>query len=700
MMNKKSFSVATIGIILGGFLAGVVTLSAAQKSQSLVFFDFGKDFDVKSVITSDANVTISEAGALRILTFHKEQWPGITLRAPAGKWDLSKYEYVSIDVKNIGSQQVTVYCRVDNPGSDGDKNCVTDSVTMGAGTAGTLVVPVFPGPWRLSNPVELVGMRGTPVHSGKLDPANVTQLVVFINKPSTNYVFEIDNVRAGGSVEILDTKTFFPFMDEFGQFIHRDWPGKTHSLEELIASGKTELTNLATNPGTTDRDKYGGWAAGPKLKATGLFRVEKYQGKWWLVDPEGRLFWSHGIDCVNSTDATPITDREHYFHNLPNSNSPFARFYGTGTWAPHGYYKDHCPYKTYDFSQANLLRKYGQDWKQGFAEVTHARIKSWGMNTIANWSDADIYLMRRIPYVCTINCSARKIEGSQGYWGKFNDVFDLNFRRSVAERLASEKGKAVGDPWCIGFFVDNELSWGDEVSLAVAALISPPDQPAKKVFVEDLKSKYQTIDKLNAAWGTAYASWEALLQSQQAPDRNKAWEDLTAFYTKIAETYFGTIQDELKKAAPGQLYMGCRFAWVNERAARAAAKFCDIVSYNRYEYSVQEHRLPDGIDKPVIIGEFHFGALDRGMFHTGLKKTDSQQDRAAKYKSYVLGALGNPYIVGTHWFQYRDQATTGRGDGENYQIGFVDICDRPYPEIIQASREVGYNMYEYRLKGK
>ena len=88
------------------------------------------------------------------------------------------------------------------------------------------------------------------------------------------------------------------------------------------------------------------------------------------------------------------------------------------------------------------------------------------------------------------------------------------------------------------------------------------------------------------------------------------------------------------------------------------------------------------------------------MFHTGLRRTANQQDRADKYKSYVLGALRNPYIVGTHWFQYKDQATTGRGDGENYQIGFVDICDTPYPEIIQASREVGRNMYEYRLKGQ
>jgi len=29
----------------------------------------------------------------------------------------------------------------------------------------------------------------------------------------------------------------------------------------------------------------------------------------------------------------------------------------------------------------------------------------------------------------------------------------------------------------------------------------------------------------------------------------------------------------------------------------------------------------------------------------------------------------------------RDQATTGRGDGENYQIGFTDICDRPIPRL-------------------
>ncbi len=39
----------------------------------------------------------------------------------------------------------------------------------------------------------------------------------------------------------------------------------------------------------------------------------------------------------------------------------------------------------------------------------------------------------------------------------------------------------------------------------------------------------------------------------------------------------------------------------------------------------------------------------------------------------------------------------GRGDGENYQIGFVDVCDRPYPEITRACHEVGERMYEVRM---
>jgi hypothetical protein len=44
-------------------------------------------------------------------------------------------------------------------------------------------------------------------------------------------------------------------------------------------------------------------------------------------------------------------------------------------------------------------------------------------------------------------------------------------------------------------------------------------------------------------------------------------------------------------------------------------------------------------------------------------------------------------VIGTHWFQWIDQPSTGRFDGENYNIGFLDVTDRPYPEMVAAAKE-------------
>ncbi|HSH14872.1 MAG TPA: beta-agarase, partial [Verrucomicrobiae bacterium] len=241
------------------------------------------------------------------------------------------------------------------------------------------------------------------------------------------------------------------------------------------------------------------------------------------------------------------------------------------------------------------------------------------------------------------------------------------------------------------------MSWGDDVSLALAALRSPPEQAAKRELIADLKAKYGDIQALNAAWATRHESWDALLASRELPDAKKSLPDLTSFYEKAARRYFRGVRDAIKAIAPHQLYLGCRFAWVNERAAVAAGEFCDVVSYNLYQRGVADFRYP-GADKPLLIGEFHFGALDRGMFHTGLVPVASQETRARAYRDYVMGAVRHPQFVGTHWFQWMDQPTTGRVyDEENYQIGFVDIADTPYRETIAASREVGASLYRTRM---
>ncbi len=60
-------------------------------------------------------------------------------------------------------------------------------------------------------------------------------------------------------------------------------------------------------------------------------------------------------------------------------------------------------------------------------------------------------------------------------------------------------------------------------------------------------------------------------------------------------------------------------------------------------------------------------------------------------------ALENPYIVGTHWFQYEEQAVFDQFDGENYFIGFVDITDQPYAELVAARYVPHRNRFNSRF---
>ena len=675
----------------------VVLFSAGACGADLILLDPAKA-DLPKLPAADAKASIAN-GALRIVTGQNHRWPGITVPAPSGRWDLAPFARIEVRLRNAGAGPVQVSVRVDNPGADGNRNCINASIELPPGKAETLSIPLPRKETELAK--RLYGMRGLPAGlsvEAKIDAANVNQMLIFVNQPKTGHVIDVLGIQAVGAHPPINEATFFPFIDTFGQYMHADWPGKSKSIEHMRQQKAEEAADMAKNPGPDDWNRYGGWKAGPQLKATGFFRVEKHNGKWWLVDPEGRLFFSHGIDCVGGGLHTPISERDDWFAEKLWEKSDFAGFTLARARSIKGHYTDKNP-RCFDFGMANKLRKYGSEWKQASADLAHQRLRSWGMNTIANWSDMSISLERKTPYVATFGSGGRSIEGSSGYWGKFVDPFDPGFCAPLRERLAREKGRTAGDPWCIGYFVDNEISWGDDTSLAIAALQSPADQPAKLAFLVDLKAKYGTIDKLNGAWGTSHASWDALRDGRDAPDKKRAGADLRAFYTRIAEQYFRGVREAIRTGAPGQLYLGCRFAWTNPLAAEAATKYCDVVSYNLYRRSVADFKAPFEADVPLIIGEFHFGALDRGMFHTGLVPTKSQQERAETYKAYVQGALRHPQFVGTHWFQYSDQSTTGRVyDGENYQIGFVSITDHPHPETIEASREVGRTMYRLRME--
>ena len=493
----------------------------------------------------------------------------------------------------------------------------------------------------------------------------------------------------------MATTNFLPCFDRYGQFKYREWPGKTHSDTELQAAAEAEERDLAAYPGPTDRDRFGGWSAGPRQESTGRFRTAKIDGKWWLVDPDGNLFWSWGAVRVTPSSAVtplngnprssrcggPLPDRDCLFEGLPAKGDPFAAFYDTYDALLLPFYLKRGETRRYDFSAANLYRKYGKEWFAKFSDSCHRRLRSWGANTIANSSDLRICLQDRTPYAERIECQSRPIEGSWGHWFKFRDPFDPSFTEGVKKALV-EHGREAHDPWCIGFFIDNEIGWGSKhEDLARWTLRSPDGQPAKTAFLKRLAAKGIAFDNNDIS--------------------SVPGAELRAFTDVLVEEYFKRTRETVKAFDKDLLYLGCRFAGrARDWVIGPCAKYSDVISYNIYADQIADWRLPNGLDAPVLIGEFHFGAHDRGLFGSGLINTGSQEGRAAALKRYVESALANPQIVGVHWHQFSDQPTAGRFDGEHFQVGWTDVCDRPYPETIQAIREVGYPMYETRCKAQ
>lgn len=652
---------------------------------------------------------------------HQSAGGGVTFD---GDWDLTDYKALEFTVKNNGKRafMLTVQFKNDKDltAREPVKGMQEDRFSIRPGETRKIHMDLMPALPHPEVAAQFRLMRNDPYsrltgnYSYNVDMSSIKR-IAFLSTRGGNSEWEIiDPVLIPGPKKALDkamqmdSAAFFPFIDKYGQFKHATWPGKTRSDADLKAAAKKEAKDLEKHPGASDWSKFGGWAAGPRYEATGHFRVQKIDGKWWMIDPEGYLFWSNGAVRVTPSSAvTPLegknlANRCFYYEGLPAEGDEFAQFYRTHDALLHPYYTARDIDSTYDFSSANAYRKYGPDYKAVWADLAHRRLRSWGLNTIANSSDKDICMMDRTAYMDRFEVVSRPLEGTKGWW-PFMDPFDESFNESL--RLQFEKRrKELEDPWCLGFFVDNEIQWKTVTYLAEMTLQTPADQPCKQVMVSWLKSRYKDIASLNKAWKTKFASWKALEENRNAiklTASNK--EDLRAFNQQIIEKYYQNIRAAFDTYAPGVLYMGCRFAGgkpTNVDVGTIGAKYCDVVSVNRYSYDYIDYVYQEGIDLPVMIGEFHVGAMDRGMFHASLVDVESQNKRGDAYYTYVKSALEHPNIIGVHWHQFSDQATTGRFDGEDFQVGFTDVCDQPYYETIEGIRKVGYNMYQIRMDAK
>lgn len=471
---------------------------------------------------------------------------------------------------------------------------------------------------------------------GTYGPLNAVEAIgVTMQAPLGKPTLEIRSVRLSkedpGS-DILDKK---PVVDEFGQWIPADWTEKVKDMAGLRKEWRAE--EAALGAGDFGYCRYGGYA-NTKAKATGFFRVEQIDGRWWFVDPDGHQFFSTSCTGIGGGGGDArLQGREDYFAALPPVDAaPVA-----GRRPQTGFYA------------WNLERRHGAEAPAGWIDLAIRRLQSWGLNTIGNWSDSRLWDTHKKPYVANL----RGWGMETGYMG-MPDVFSDDFPKMVDKAAAEQCASRKDDPYLLGYFVANEPPWPGRESLVIDSIL---ERPASAIQREA----------------------KAFLAAGDTPERRRQ------FIYRAFDRFLEVINAAIRRHDPNHLNLGLRFGGgVPPVEMLRASKTFDVYSMNVYATSVNRKTLSEiyqATGRPIIVGEFHFGVPGRGLA-AGLVQVRDQAERGTAYRYYVEQAASFPAFIGSSWFQWVDQPVTGRNDGENYNIGLVDGTDRPYKELIEAMK--------------
>jgi hypothetical protein len=414
------------------------------------------------------------------------------------------------------------------------------------------------------------------------DLSSVGSFALSMEYPLNEPAIELRNVHLSKTDEGSEFLEPGPHVDAFGQWAHTDWPRKIHTQNQLARELAAEDQALA-KPADFGFARYGGYKS-TQTRATGYFRVEQIDGRWWFVDPEGHLFLSTGIN------------------GTPGGGAGFGAGQGS--------------------------------------ERTNRRLDAWGFTTGGQKRPGTVML--RWPR-------------SLNFLG-LPDVYSPQFAADIDSAAGSQCAPRKSDPLVLGYFIGNEPPWNGREAELCSLILAGPDTATKTAL-------------------------KAFLAPGDTPALRR--EFVLAGFRK----YLQIICDAVRKYDPNHLILGIRYGGHMADEALIAAQIFDVCSINVYEYEPTKQiiRAAQISNRPILIGEFHIGVPADGL-SAGLVQAKDQTERGLAYRYYVEQAASLSSFVGAYWFEWRDEPVLGRMDGENYNIGFVDVTDRPYTELVEAAK--------------
>ena len=490
---------------------------------------------------------------------------------------------------------------------------------------------------------------------GKRGPLHQVDSIGFrMRKAIGNPTLELRNVTLAVDDPGDEYLGNIPAVDEFGQSNLMEWKDKAHSLADLERDWRAEEADKS-GAEAFNYSKFGGYLQA-RSKATGYFHTEQRNGRWWFVDPEGYLFLSVGVDCVNIGSGLNVRD----YDKRPNMYSvlpPDSIATLAGGRGRNGNL-------TYSFGIWNLYRRYGVNFREQAQDMTIRRMERWGLNTIANWSSRDIMNLNRKAFLIPLPGL-----GASGNLMGLSDIYDQENRARIDQSIRQFVEPLKNNPWLIGYFIGNEPAWLDEEARLCGLILKGEETPLKAELKKYLEKNGDTD------------------------------ESRKTFIIETFDKFLKFTNETLKKYDPNHLNLGIRFGNVlhmDERILQSCGRHFDVLSFNCYDVKPDNEMMDRVLEvcrQPMIIGEYHFGTIEHGMAQS-LWQVESEEQRGEAYRYYTEQAYAHPGLIGTGYFQWADQDLTGRFDGENYHCGLVDVTDRPYLPQVEAMAETAKRLFE------
>ncbi len=326
-----------------------------------------------------------------------------------------------------------------------------------------------------------------------------------------------------------------------------------------------------------------------------------------------------------------------------------------------------------------------------WGRATLARVYDAGFKALGAWSHP-VFHSLDVPMTRDLNVWT--------WAGRQNRFYAPGWRTAAEQAIEAQTSVLRENGNLIGYFIDNELDWGDSGNgPAVYFDNLPPTDPNRIQVTAVIRNVWSRIEDFNADWATNLKNWRELdAVPMLNRERGQAYSRLySAWLGHLASDYLNLTTSLIRKHDPNHLVLGVRFkGYAPAEVVEASRGLTDAQSINYYPNDARLdlemfRMMHESSQQPIIISEFSFHALDgrsgnRNTVGFAAQVLD-QQARADGYRLFITRMARVPYIVGAEWFQWMDEPPGGRSqDGEDVNFGVVDIDDRPYDALVNAVR--------------